>query len=361
MDGALMIGASPVAYAGHSSTVASVWGHGLSSESGHETSQVFGILARCAERFGWAFDRDDASLVKSVPCRTGTIHWVRTTTVGDLAVKVCSEHWSPDDARSAFEVLGTVDQLLRDDSGVSVPKPYGWDERIPAVCMSWADGVSLRSVLETGQRHPFYGLSMMTDAAAGCGRAYGLLQAGTLEFVTADGSNDRCDAGDAIAHESTAATASSARRGKREQFRVLRGPGSTPQNVLVTADGHVTLVDSPRLRRLVSPHRALAKFLAQAFADMARSDQLRDQEGSKLARFERAFLEGYAQSGPADLRRRQDMRLLCLHRARAAGGLALAALRTQRRREALRLATHAAMLLLRSIRVTPLRARASKA
>ena len=332
----------------------------LSHERSSEASQVFDILARSADRFGWRFEADGAWLVESIPCRTGTIHRVRTATGGDVAVKACVQHWSPDDARSAFEVLDTVDRLLHHDPGVSVPKPYGWDEQVPAICMSWADGVSLRSVLESGQHCLPDDRTLTTEAALGCGRAYGLLHAGTLESVTSRGSGRQHGSDGVTPGDGTSTGRSRHRRDKRQRIRVLRGPGSTPQNVLVSPDGHVTLVDSPRLRRLVSPHRALAKFLVHAFADLARSDASGDRMGPTFARFERAFLEGYAEAGPTVLHRRHDVRLLNLHRARVSADLAVPAFRTGRRAEALRLAVHAARLLVGSIRPSPLRTRASK-
>jgi hypothetical protein len=55
----------------------------------------------------------------------------------EFAVKVSTEHWTADEARSAFEVLEIVREALDGDDGVAVPRAYGWDSQVPALCMSW--------------------------------------------------------------------------------------------------------------------------------------------------------------------------------------------------------------------------------
>lgn len=316
---------------------------------------VLEVLSRCAESFQWDFGETGFSLILSVPCRTGTIYRIRANDGGpDLALKVCMAHWTPDHARSAFEVLEVVQGAFASDPYVSAPTPFGWDDRVPSLCMSWAQGSSLRSLLETGQGLLDDGSTWTMEAVARCGRAYGVLHAATVEET--DDNTWMKDGKPAVIQtiiRQALARTLSIRAANGSALAVLRGPGSSPQNVVVAANGHITLVDSPRAYRMVSPHRALAKFLVHGYADMAQAGRVTNAQGSRASRLERAFLSGYAETGPACLRRRSDAMLLTLHRIRMASALGTAALRSRQWVPALRLYAHAGRLLLRLASLSP--------
>ncbi len=304
------------------------------------------ILARCAKRFDWKFGDEGFEVVDTMPSRTGIVYRVRARPPAgqDIAMKVCADHWLPHHAKTAFELLVFVRRALAADSYLSVPEPLGWDAEVPSLCMSWVEGPSLQQVLR-GNDSLSGVLSIPTELAGRCGRAYGLIHSATVRYGNGDPGSRR------PAQKSYAAALRglvTSRLAEKAAMRVLRGPGSAPHNIVVGEGGEITLVDSPRTHRMVSAPRALARFLVRAYADMAEAPSVPELPlRSRMAQFERAFLAGYAETGPCKFQSGSHAWLLTLHRLRLAIGLGKDYGLRRQWRQAFCLGAHAVRLGLR--------------
>ena len=308
-----------------------------------DEAQLNALLHRIRERFGWAEDRERFRLTSCWSSRTAALYRCTEETKGspDVLLKA-GRGWSPDAARKLYEELDGLAHDLGDGSPtmVRVPLVLGWDGAPPVVCMRYIEGTEVYFLLEDLD-HPVWAVSRWSppDLIAQCGRGLGAYHSRSR----ASGEPNAPTAQDEAARSlQRAASAMRAPRRPLDGFVASMAIAPSfgdigPHQLLLASSDDLYLLDPPVSPPFAPVHRDVAGFLFQLMRILGReaAERGRQQRRAGTALSE-AFLRGYAETGPTDLRTPQDRWLIAMFRGHASGAMAHQRLKNRRYAEALR-------------------------
>jgi hypothetical protein len=315
-------------------------------------AQLNELLLRVQTRFSWPSPAERYELLSVNKIRTGSLY--RCRALGefqhDIAVKV-GKRWKPEDARDLYARMTHISEFWPTSYGLSFVSALGWDPEPPCICMPFIQGQNLQNVLKSGIKEG--SASNCFLFVSRCGASLGAFHSRLVPTAEL--------AGRALL-EAEMSLQKAARRMLASTRLVRRiSAGITvsrtyvdfgPHNILVDPQGHLYLIDAPALDSFAPVHKDVAAYLAAL-------ELIRTAERSRSARIKQhveelgeAFVHGYAETGPEDIRTPGNRWLTTLYEGYKSSNIAYNWWRRGDRKQAL---SHFALWLraLLRIRISP--------
>jgi len=203
----------------------------------------------------------------------------------DVVFKV-ERRWTPESAEGTFDALRRLSDL-RDltpgpSSNISFPEPLGWTREPPGVIMPNVEGVELFDVLADTNHALWADPDRLSEVVESCGEAIGWIH--SLAVIDPET--------DAVRREALQRLPAVMRWvlerwAPVEKGSVIRSHNFSRNDFLVSADGHLSVVDPPVLGTPALMHEDVAWFTYQLLSRATPREQLT---------LRRVFLEGYQSS-----------------------------------------------------------------
>jgi glycosyltransferase involved in cell wall biosynthesis len=218
---------------------------------------------------------------------------------GDIAVKF-DDGWSPRDARLVVREEDRVRALFSTlpAGPVGMPTALGWSEDPPGVALEFVEGTKLFDIA----RDPFHpvwndGDEAVLDLVRSCGHAIGA-------YHSAGDPNG--EPSSSMQREHLLAAARRAGVPARTVLQIeprlewARGYRVSPNDFIVTDDHRLVMIDPPHVRRYEHVHSDVSTFLFELHRSFYGDGPLSPHDGKAtlLLTLRKAFLDGYAATGP---------------------------------------------------------------
>jgi hypothetical protein len=252
----------------------------------------------------------------------------------DVAVKF-GDDWTADDAHYIASEVERVRRLFRSLPGgeVRVPRSLGWSASPAAVALRYVEGIGLFHAL-ADPTDPLWDDGGTTAQALvrRCGQAIGA-------YHTAQPAvEDRAIAKLAFDDLLSAARRAGIRRRTIEaiepRLERARGYRFSPNDFIVTPGGSLVMLDPPHVRKYDYLQRDVSAFTFELHRALIGERPLRhdDRNAELLVSLRRAFLDGYAETGPSPLDTELDGWMIAVFEISRVTGLGYARLRRRRLR-----------------------------
>lgn len=301
-------------------------------------AEVDAILQRIQRRFSWPDMVDRFVLEETWDSRPSTMYRCRGASAGtpDVVLKV-GHRSTPDDARRLHAEMETLAEEMGRHGGtvVRLPRTLGWHDDPPSICMPYLDGTPVLPLLGDPTHSAWNGGGWdPAGLVAECGRALGAYHAPSATSASSSLLEEpelRKGAGKMWVSPRMLARAGHA------LVHARRFDDIGPHNFFLTASGELYLLDPPPDPSMTPVHRDVARFLygiGRALAVEQSLPRLRLRRAE--ADLREAFLRGYAETGPIDVRTPSSRWLIALYEGVGARGTTRQQLRGRCYGEALR-------------------------
>ena len=248
---------------------------------------------------------------------------------GDIAVKF-GDGWSRRDAEFVADEEERVRLLFEGlpSGGVDVPRALGWSQDPPGVALDFVEGGTLFHVLQDPTHAVWnHGEAKMMELVGQCGQAIGAYHA--AEDAVDDPATTRAALDDLL---------TAARRAGVSRWAILqlepgleraRGYRFSRNDFIVDSDHRLVMIDPPHSREYDYIQRDVSAFTCDLHRALIGDGPLGSdhENAAMLMDLRRAFLEGYALTGPATMSREVDEWMIAFYEASRITGLALARVR----------------------------------
>jgi len=220
--------------------------------------------------------------------------------VGDVAVKF-DAGWSPQDARLVVSEENRVRDLFSTlpAGPVEMPSALGWSEDPPGVALEFVEGTKLFDIA----RDPFHpvwddGDEVVLDLVRNCGHAIGA-------YHSADDPNGETSSSSTRREQLLAVARRAGVPGRtvlqiEPRLEWARGYRISPNDFIVSDDHRLVMIDPPHVRRYEYVHTDVSTFLFELHRSFFGDGPLSPHDGKAdlMMSLRKAFLDGYAATGP---------------------------------------------------------------
>lgn len=248
---------------------------------------------------------------------------------GEVAVKF-GDGWTADDARFVSDEVERVRRLFSvlPAGAVSVPASLGWSQDPAAVALPYVQATPLFGLLgDRSHRLWQRGEEAIIDLGARCGQAIGAYH--SAEPAPEDAATTRLAMDDLLSATRRAGVRRATMLRAEPHLRRARGYRFSPNDLMVDEDGGLVMLDPPHLRKYDYLHRDLSAFTFELHKALIGEGPERSSSRERMLheRMRRAFLEGYATTGPSEVTSDLDAWVLRVFEISRVTGLAYARLR----------------------------------
>jgi hypothetical protein len=269
--------------------------------------------------------------------------------------------WTDNSAKAIHERMCRLSRVLLEQGVVTVrvPRVMGWLQDPPLLLMEYVPGNNLNKLIRTSRRPHQPDARWLRQIITACGQALGAYHA-HMPGETSDPT---------LWARSSAPMDDLGRTARRLMIsrQVLARLGDVAvaesyvdfalYNVVASPDGRFYLLDPPAQTVTAPVHKDIAKFITELKSSLEASTSERvGQPHIYLDDLREAFYEGYAATGPVDIRTPENLWIVALYEAHRAMAKARKGFRMRKYRRAADYARSAGRLR-RSLRPIPDRTR----
>jgi hypothetical protein len=280
-----------------------------------EEGDVLGLIEDLRRTFDWADRPGPVVPGESWRSKTSSFFPAHPAEGGAGVVLKVGHDWAPEDARSVYDQLVSLQDLLADSGlGIKAPAILGWLPDPPSICIELIEGEDLDEILD---RRAGFSAPESQKAVEESGALLGLFH--KSETV---GAADRMEHAEAAQRRIDSML---------RQLRIRKSPieqvdlsgliaprygDFAPYNVRLDPQGQTWLLDQPAPKAYDIMHRDVAWYAFALIRNVGR-DADPDSEEVRAARdrLVSAFLGGYARTGPRSMTTPEDQLLLSMHYA----------------------------------------------
>jgi hypothetical protein len=306
-------------------------------------AQLNSLLLRVQDRFSWSRTADRYELAGERPIRSGVVYRCRASGESsfEIAVKV-GEGWSPAVAQGMYEQARLISRAWPRDSEAQLVPVLGWEAAPPTICMPFVEGDPIQRVLRSSVRvggaarvvsRP-YTISECLVLVSKCGETLGLFHSNFMG--SPETSKEQAEWSFDRAAKRTRAPRRIADRVKNGIPLCRSYVDFSPPNILVEARRRLRLIDPPPREVFEYVHKDAAHFLLGLQLIEIPESRSRPEIRAHIDPLREAFLDGYAKTGPQDLRTQENRWVLTIYEGYRASNVAYRSWRRGRRRWALR-------------------------
>lgn len=230
--------------------------------------------------------------------------FVKAQSESDVIAVKFGDGWTADDARYVAEEVQRVRRLFAGlPSGpVEVPASLGWSADPAAVALPFVEGAPLFSVI-VDRSHPMWqeGEDTIVRLARQCGEAIGAYH--TAQPAPQDSGSTALAMDDLLSATRRAGVRRSTMLALEPHLVRARGYRFSPNDLMVDGLGRLVMLDPPHLRKHDYLPRDVSAFTFELHKALIGEQPLRSTNPQRRlhAAMRRAFLEGYAATGPSAL------------------------------------------------------------